>query len=167
MPAGATYDPIATTTLTSSVATIDFTSISGSYTDLVLVATVKATAGADVWIRCNDDAGANQYVYQVLYAHQPGAGYARGSTAQGLLTDWYGTPSTDNNHALICDFLDYSNTTKFKTMVARSNRAASGVDCVTNVWRGTSAITKLTMRFSNATNFDAGTIVSLYGITKA
>jgi len=39
MAAGKTYEPIATTTLSSSAATITFSSISGSYTDLVFVST--------------------------------------------------------------------------------------------------------------------------------
>ena len=37
MAAGSTYTPIATTTLGSAQADVTFSSISGSYTDLVLI----------------------------------------------------------------------------------------------------------------------------------
>ena len=37
MAAGATYEPIATTTLTSAQTGITFTGISSAYTDLILV----------------------------------------------------------------------------------------------------------------------------------
>ena len=45
-----TYEPIATTTLGSAAASVTFSSISGSYTDLVLIVVPKATTGD--YIRC-------------------------------------------------------------------------------------------------------------------
>jgi len=39
-----TYEPIATTTLSTATATVTFSSISGSYTDLVLVANGRTSA---------------------------------------------------------------------------------------------------------------------------
>ena len=38
MAAGSTYTPIATTTLSSAQATVDFTGISSAYTDIILIA---------------------------------------------------------------------------------------------------------------------------------
>jgi hypothetical protein len=40
-----TYEPIATTTLGSATSTVTFSSISGSYTDLVAVFEVTLTSG--------------------------------------------------------------------------------------------------------------------------
>ena len=37
MAAGATYEPIATNTLGSAAASVTFSGISGSYTDLILI----------------------------------------------------------------------------------------------------------------------------------
>jgi hypothetical protein len=42
-----TYEPIATTTLGSAAADVTFTSISGTYTDLVLVAVTQIGSSGD------------------------------------------------------------------------------------------------------------------------
>jgi hypothetical protein len=56
----ATYEKIATTTLGSNSATIEFTSISGTYTDIVLILSAKASGGnMDAWIQFNGDTGTN------------------------------------------------------------------------------------------------------------
>ena len=65
MAAGATYTQIATTTLGSSQSTITFSSISGAYTDLVLVVTAKVSSATDLWVRANSDSGSN-YSYLIL-----------------------------------------------------------------------------------------------------
>lgn len=160
-----TYDCIATTTVGSSTATIDFTSIPSTFTDLILVLTAKVSAATDVWIRANNDSATN-YSYTVLYAHSGGVGTARDiNSDRGFLTDYYGLPAdNDNSHVCIAHFMNYSNTTTWKTMIARSNRANSGVDLNCAMWRSTSAINRLTLRFSGAQTFDIGTIATLYGI---
>jgi hypothetical protein len=56
-----TYEPIATTTLGTSESSVTFSSISGSYTDLVLICAVKNTAnnGDEVAFQLNSDTGSN------------------------------------------------------------------------------------------------------------
>lgn len=166
MPAGTTYNSIATTTLTSTQSTIEFSSISGSYTDLVLIITAIANPGGDIWIRINDDASSN-YAYVVM----SGTGSSRESArdnavSAGLLADYYGSVENANNHLAICQFHGYSNTSTFKTMLSRANRANNGVDLLASTWRNTSAINKLTLRFISG-SFGAGTTATLYGITAA
>lgn len=167
MAAGSTYEAIATTSVSSSTATIALSSIPGTYTDLVLVITAKVSAGADIWIRVNNDSG-NNYSYAEIDATATTVSASKAaSQSNGLLTDWYGTPTTDNSHICICQFNNYSSTVHHKTMLSRANRASSGVDFVQSKWSNTSAITSLTLRFSGGTTFEAGTVVSLYGIKAA
>ena len=67
MPAGSTYTPLSTTTLGSAQATVTFSSISGSYTDLVLVMnTIGTSAGGDVQVQFNSDTASN-YSCTILY----------------------------------------------------------------------------------------------------
>jgi hypothetical protein len=166
MPAGATYDSIATTTLSSTQSTIDFTSISGSYTDLVLVVTSISSTGGDVWVRVNDDTASN-YSYTVLYANTSSTGSANdNSVTSGLITDYYGSVENANNQLAVIQFYSYANTSTFKTILSRANRANNGVDLICAMWRSTSAITKLTLRF-NSGSFGIGTTATLYGITAA
>jgi len=167
MAAGNTYEAIATTSVSSSTATVALSSIPGTYTDLVLVITAKVSAGADIWIRVNGDSGSN-YGYAEIDANGTTVSASKSvNLSQGLLTDWYGTPTTDNSHICICQFNNYSSTVHHKTMLSRANRAASGVDFVQSKWSSTSAITSLTLRFNGGQTFDAGTVVSLYGIKAA
>ena len=59
MPAGATYEPIATASGNGTTATVTFSSISGSYTDLVIVANVLSTTSQYLRLRFNGDTGSN------------------------------------------------------------------------------------------------------------
>ena len=63
----ATYEKIATTTLGSAAATIDFTSIGSGYTDLrlILVGT-HATGSANVRMRFNSDTASNYSSTQLI-----------------------------------------------------------------------------------------------------
>jgi hypothetical protein len=159
------YNAIGTIAVSSSQTEITFSNIPQIYTDLILVATVKTSATPDLWIRVNGDSGSN-YSYTEL----DGNGTSTGSTSannqtNGLLTDWYGTPTTDNSHICIVNFNNYSNNLTYKTAISRANRASSGVDAVVSMWRSLSAINSLTLRFSNgATTFSQGTVISLYGV---
>ena len=60
MAAGRTYTPIATTTLAANTQTITFSSISGSYTDLVLIINLKGNAtNTTSGMRFNSDTASN------------------------------------------------------------------------------------------------------------
>lgn len=167
MAAGNTYEAISTTTISSSTTTITLSSIPATYTDLVLITTAKVSGTADMWIRVNNDSGAN-YAYAEIDGNGTTVAASKAaSVSNGLLTDWNGTPTTDNSHLAICQFNNYSSTVHYKTMLSRANRVVSGIDFVQGKWSNTAAITSLTLRFSGSQTFDAGTVVSLYGIKAA
>ena len=161
----ATNTPLQSVLITSSTSTIVFSNIDQNYTDLVLVVSAKVDSGLDIWLRCNGDSGSN-YGYTLLTGDGTTASSARGANAsEGLLADWYGVPKPTFGHILTFTLNNYSNTTTYKTSLARSNRADSGLDIVSATWRNTNAITNLTLRASNGSRtFDAGTTVDLYGI---
>ena len=63
MAAGSTYTPIATQTLSSSVSNITFSSISGIYTDLILIVNIAETPSIGSFVfRVNGDSGNNYSV---------------------------------------------------------------------------------------------------------
>ena len=72
-----TYEPIATTTLGSAQTSVTFSSISGAYTDLVLVINAGNSGGTGygIALQCNNDTGSN-YSFTQLY----GTGSAATST---------------------------------------------------------------------------------------
>jgi hypothetical protein len=169
MPAGKTYEPIATTSPTNNPTELIFTSIPSTYTDLVLVVTAKSPGGGDIYIHVNSDTGSN-YSWTTLTGNGSSAQSARGSnTSAGLLVDYHGTVANDNAHLLIANFLNYSNSTTFKTCISRSNRAGNGVDANVSLWRSTNAINSLKLGLGSArtATFSTGTVATLYGIASA
>jgi hypothetical protein len=162
-----TYEKIATTTLGSSATTVTFSSISGAFTDLVAVITAKANTSADVYVRCNSDSGTN-YSYTGLSGSGSAASSFRVSnTSNGMLLDNLGYADNNNNQIIIAQFNNYSNTTTYKTSIARSNNAATGVDALVGLWRSTSAINELTFRLNSTHSYQVGTVITLYGIKAA
>jgi hypothetical protein len=61
--------------------------------------------------------------------------------------------------------MNYSNTTTFKTFIARWGLASAETNTVVNLWRSTSAINAI--RIFTGSTMKSGTIASLYGIAAA
>jgi len=169
MAAGRTYTPIGTTTLSTASSTVTFSSIPGTYTDLVLVVSGKSTvAGVQdgLAIRVNSDSGAN---YSATYMRGDGTSALSsrntGDTYYRLAANAMGG-SSGSFAATLVHFMNYSNTTTFKTILARSNNAGSGTDAVTGLWRNTAAITSVICVGYNG-NLDTGSTFTLYGIAAA
>lgn len=168
MPAGATYEPIATSSSTTSP--IEFTSISGSYTDLRIVITMLSTSspGTSVNIQFNNDTGTT-YSQQDIFSNA-----STPPTANRTSNDdrWYITgvtadaTSTTMPLVSIIDVFSYAGST-FKSGLIRyggdkngSGRAAVRI----GMWRSTSAITSIKIFCTNVTT---GSQVTLYGIKAA
>ena len=172
MAAGATYEPIATTTVSGSSTTlITFSSISGSYTDLILVADIGAMSEITAFrFRFNDDSGSNY-----SYVQMSGNGSAAASTkdnnqVSGLVSG--ALLNTTDRSIFIMNIMNYSNTTTYKTTINRGNRGASSeaaVSACASMWRSTSAITKVTVspNYGGSVVIPAGSTFTLYGIAAA
>jgi hypothetical protein len=161
-----TYEPLATTTLGSAAATVSFTSISGSYTDLVLVMnTIGTSAGGDVQAQFNSDTGSN-YSCTILYGTGSAAGSTRQSSVSSILLDYYAELNTAVSNRIV-SIQNYSNTTTYKTLLSRANNAGLGVDAIVGLYRSTSAITSILIKISNANTFATGSTFTLYGIKSA
>jgi hypothetical protein len=75
-------------------------------------------------------------------------------------------PQTTTFNLSIHNFMNYSNTTTYKTILSRSNNSAIGTDAVVGLWRSTAAIN--TIKILPANNaFEVGSSFTLYGIKAA
>ncbi len=160
-----TYTPIATTTLGSAASSVTFSSISGAYTDLVLItsATLASGGGANLWCRFNGDSGAN---YSTTYI--AGSGTAASSSRDTSATEgWCGRLSSSNITTSIASFQNYSNATTYKTSISRGNDTSGLVIGYVSLWRNTAAITSIVLTNSSAVNFNSGSTFTLYGIKAA
>ena len=159
----ATYEKIATTTLGSTTATVTFSSISGSYTDLVLIENGKVTSGASYSrIRFNSDTDSN-YSATYIYGNGTAAGSDRYSSQTFIPVNYVAAVETNFNHNSIINIQNYSNSTTYKTVLARSNNAATATDAAVGLWRSTSAITSIEY-YLNSGSWATGSTFTLYGI---
>lgn len=162
-----TYTPISTTTASGSSSTISFTSIAGTYTDLVLVINAKGGAGVNLRMQFNSDTNTN---YSRTYLSGTGSSALSSRTANfaSIAFDAYATlSSSEFNYNSISHIMNYSNTTTYKTTLHRNNNAAYGTDAVMGLWRSTSAISTITIFTNDSSNFSSGSTFTLYGIKAA
>jgi hypothetical protein len=83
-----------------------------------------------------------------------------------MVFDQYAYPPSSGSYAVgITHFMNYSNTTTYKTALTRSN-SPYGTEAAVNLWRNTSAITSITL-FIQSSTLNAGTTFTLYGIAAA
>jgi hypothetical protein len=166
----ATYDKIAAYTVPSAAASYTFTSITGTYTDLVLVVSAAASSfGNDLAIRVGNgsvDSGSN-YSNTILTGNGSSAQSVRNSNQTSAFTGYYAGPTTTlGNTNQIIHFMNYSNTTTYKTILSRSNAAGGGVDANVNLWRSTVAINTIEVRIVS-NNLVTNSTLTLYGIKAA
>jgi len=160
-----TYEPIATTTLGSDTASITFTSITSTYTDLVLVLVGNAASDVSTTVQFNSDTGSN-YSQTLVYGDGSVAGSGRGSnrTSIDLGTFYNATSTTPQIH--IININNYSNSTTYKTTLSRGTAVSIATQARVGLWRSTAAITSIKLA-PDGVNFKSGTIATLYGIKAA
>lgn len=157
-----TYTPIATNTLGSAASSVTFSSISGTYTDLIIVINgLQNTGGADAF-EFNGDTGSN-YSYTLLYGDGTVAGSSRGSNLTSVDFGVFYLGTTQSVATI--NVQNYSNTTTYKTVISRSS-GGGFVSARTGLWRSTAAITSIKIS-CGANTFSSGTMFTLYGIKAA
>ena len=171
MAAGSTYTPIATTTLSSATSNITFSSISGSYTDIILVCQFSgASSGQSPYLQINSDTGTN-YSGTLLTGNGTAAASNRYSSDTQISDNSKGISTTAGANIITWHFQNYSNTTTYKTVLFRTTAmdgaSYQGVTGGVGLWRSTSAITSIKFYLSGSVNLASGTTATLYGITAA
>jgi hypothetical protein len=163
-----TYEPIATQTLGSNTASVEFTSISQAYTDLILVCNAKNQGGANYNLygqvgNGSYDTGSN---YSATYlGGQGSSAYSGRDTSATQMR--LGLFSNSNFTPVIVHFQNYSNTTTNKTTLSRGSDAGGNVMAIVNLWRSTSAINRIKVFAELSANLSTGSTFTLYGIKAA
>lgn len=155
-----TYTLIASTTLGSS-GTVTFSSIPGTYTDLVVVASGTSTGNGQISLRFNG--GTSLYSTTTLWGDGTTAGAAREGAATYMqlgYLNYYNSGTYSSGYAHI---FDYANTTTYKTVLSRMGNTSVGTGASVGTWRSTAAITSVEV-LPASYSFASGTIVKLYGI---
>ena len=162
-----TYEPIATQTLGSSSASVTFSSIPATYTDLVLVLQAGTATNDNLGIRFNSDTGSN-YSNTALSGNGSTVVSFRASNATSIIPQYHFVFNNNLNSNVIIQVQNYSNTTTNKTLLARSNNAGVSTDVGVGLWRNTAAITSVTLiGGSFGYSFITGSTFTLYGVKSA
>jgi hypothetical protein len=167
MPLPSTMTPIATNTLTAAAASVTFSNLPQTYTDLVLVINAGASALEDIGCRLNSDTGSN-YSTTIFAGNgsSPSTGRISNATNIGLTSNAYLPTAVSSTH--IVHFMNYSNSTTYKTVLCRGASASSGTEVIVGLWRNTSAITTIYLYGRNSGyNFLSGSSFTLYGVKAA
>ena len=163
-----TYTPISTQTLSSAAASVTFSGIPQTYTDLIIVIGNALTTvnGYAYTFGVNGDTNSS-YSGTILAGNGSAvtsARYSNISHTQTYFGGYYSGFSTTDVATLIVNFQNYSNTTTNKTVIARSSAASKHVETSVWLWRSTSAINQITIYSQSGANIASGTTFTLYGI---
>jgi hypothetical protein len=154
-----TYVALDKVTVGTATASVTFSSIPSTYTDLVIVTLIQRTATGNTRIRFNGDTGTN---YSTTYIE--GNGTAASSVR--VLNQTYMTLDYSNSTSRwvpsIANIMNYANTTTNKTIINRTGDAGVVVLAYAQLWRNTAAINSITLL--SDTTFATGSTFSLYGI---
>lgn len=151
-----TYKPLQSVALTTTASSITFSGIDQSYTDLVLVSSIKVTTGTPVVrLLVNSDTNSN-YSRTGMYGDTSAVGYKETSAANLQLIS-----VVDDFTPMTLHFANYSNTTTNKAILMRTGITYPGIQA--GLYRNTSAIDTLTLNLS-ASTFEPGSTFDLYGI---
>lgn len=166
-----TYTPIATQTLGSAAATVTFSSISGTYTDLILVCAARSATAAvsDTYLMTFNGDSTTIYSRTRLLGNGSSASSAGRTNAPNI--DFEGlagnTSAANTFMNAIVQLQNYSNATTNKTCLIRGNDANSFVLATVGLFRTTSAITSISLSTSSTANFMTGSTFTLYGVKSA
>lgn len=167
-----TYEPIATQTLGSAAATVTFSSIPGTYTDLVVVTSLKSSATPTAYsptMYFNADATKTNYSFTAMYGDGSSAVAFRWTTSTATQHGVMATAvSATNFNTGIINIQNYANTNTYKTVLTRTNDPANVVYVTAGIWLNTSAITSLSLYAADGNkDFTIGSTFTLYGIKAA
>jgi hypothetical protein len=156
-------------TLGSAQASIEFTSIPQTFTDLVLLVSARSTAdnasgGSTIQLRPNS-ATANQTMRRLI-----GTGSSVVSTTDtSIFLQMAHSGQTSNTFGNTLTYIpNYTGSANksFSVDSVQENNATDSLQVISaGLWSDTAAITSILL-VPNGGNFIAGTIVSLYGVLK-
>ena len=168
-----TYQLIETKTLTSAQAAIEFTSIPQTYTDLIVLFSVRSQrTGA------NDDPlgfrlNASNSGYSLRQLSGSGSSvFTVGGSDTAMFCGYAPTANMTadtfaNGSIYLPNYSGGTNKSSSVEMVGENNATLAYQTIVANLWSNTGAITSLALLFyQTSQNFSIGSTVSLYGITR-
>jgi hypothetical protein len=162
-----TYEPIATTTVAVAAASIVFSSIPATYTDLRVVFVGTSTLATGLRAQFNGDTATN-YSRTSLLGDGNSVYAQRASNVAFISLGINDNLSTTIPTLRTMDIFSYAGSTN-KTVLTNESTDLNGSGASTvavQMWRNTGAITSISLNLSTST-IAAGSTATLYGIKNA
>ena len=161
---------IAKTSLGSDASSIEFTSIPGTYTDLLLMTSLRSDRAdvADV-VKLQFNSNTSNYsARSILGTGSSALSTTYSGSEAGYSTAGSNTANTfSNDEFYIPNYAGSTNKSFSVTSVTETNNATAYMHALAGLWSNTAAITSLKLTVLYGTNFKSGSSAFLYGITKA
>jgi len=168
-----TYTLISSNVLGSGATSVTFSSIPATYTDLILITSALSPGGGNnsrgYRFELNSDTATNYSQTWLANSVTTPVSSREASQTRGRIGGISETASDVSS--VITNFLDYANTTTYKTVLSRCSNANTNGDinvfAGVSLWRSTSAITTIKLTMSDNSSFITGSTFKLYGIEAA
>jgi hypothetical protein len=155
----------------TSVTNIEFAGIPNTYSHLQIRVTARTTTSTSfdaLALQFNGDTS-SVYTLHTLYGNGSSAtAFANTPTTEAYLDKAAGASLGSNIFAgIICDVLDYSSISKFKTTRSLGGVDANGsgvIHLTSGLWRSTNAINSMKIYSVNGGNLAQYTNISVYGV---
>lgn len=165
-----TYTLISSNVLSSTAASVTFSAIPATYTDLVLRITARGTRvnqSVYTYIQFNSDTASN-YSYTALAGDGAAASSYRGTSTtfgiSGRNSAASGTSNTFSSQEIYIPSYTVSQNKPFSGIgIAENNTTTAYIEADANLWRNTAAITSILIYPAN-NDWDTGSSFYLYGI---
>lgn len=165
-----TYVKIATVTVgAGGSAAMEFTSIAGTYTDLLIkVSARSAYSGTLNWFDLKFNSSSTGWSGRFLYGTGSAAGSGTQAAFGGAMPAATATANTFGNAEIYIPNYASSN---YKSVsidaVAENNATAAEADLTAQLWSNTAAITSVTLFPELSSTFVQHSTATLYGISKS
>lgn len=165
--------PIYTQTASGSVNTITFNNIPQTFTDFMILASVRSTYSSTVDYMLSWLNGDRSTIYSITKLEGTGS-TVNSSRASGQnnfdIATYPGATATSNTYGSVSIYLPNYTGSNFKSLiidaVSENNTTAAYQYLNANLYRSTSAITSMTLYAGNG-NFTNASTFSLYGILRS
>jgi hypothetical protein len=164
-----TYEKIATTTLSSAAASIDFSSIPSTYTDLIISFVVNTTSTSATAVRMYYNLSTTAVYSYTKLIGDGSAASSQSSTSQALIVlANNATTSTTVPTFYQVNIFNYAGSTyKTALSVASADKNGTGAtESTVSLWSNTTAINAIRLNVSGNT-FGIGSTATLYGVKSA
>jgi hypothetical protein len=171
----ATYTLISSNVLASSAASVTFSAIPATFTDLVVRISARGDAAGSrdfLYLQFNTDSAGSNYSYTDVVgsgaAATSGGGGSLSPDRMGQLVGNSATASTFGNTEIYIPSYTVSQSKPVGTFSVTENNATTAyVSSYAYLWRNNATINQLVFTTANAANFVSGSSFYLYGISNA